>query len=104
MFFGVADFLLCLGIRSGQSYYSVERCARMFSFRKHRRQVGCLVLSKGQDSVRVVSPGGEGVVQCCGGDWWCGGEGGGGEDVVQCGGGDWWCGGGGVVQCGEPWW
>ena len=73
MIFGVADFLLCLGIRSGQSYYSVERCARMFSFRKHRKQVECLVLIvKAKIMYGVVSPGGEGVVQ------WCGGEVGGG--------------------------
>ena len=65
MIFGVADFLLCLGIRSGQSYYSVERCARMFSFRQHRRQVECLVLIvKAKIMYGVVSPGGEGGIIC----------------------------------------
>ena len=73
MFFGVADFLLCLGRRSGQSYDGVERCAMMFSFRKHRKQVERLVLIvKAKIMYGVVSPGGESVVQ------WCGGEVGGG--------------------------
>ena len=91
MFFGLADFLLCLGLRllkAKKAFLNVQGCS-LFEITESKLGVQYLVLRKGQDSVRVVSPGGEGVVQCCGGDWWCGGEGGGGEDVVQCG---------------EPWW